>query len=101
MVSEYIDDVVRNMSRFAELLSLVGLPELGRRYKSEAKKIERDGSEPAVAETREWIRETFKYQGSGSIPDRYVAKQDGSADLPMTSEYHELIKALATFVEGR
>ncbi|MDK1361147.1 hypothetical protein QNO00_12845 [Arthrobacter sp. zg-Y1219] len=100
-MAKYIDDAVRSMSRFAELLSLVGLPELGHGYKNEAQIIECDGSEPAVSETREWIRETFRYQGSGSIPDRYVAKQDGSADLPLTSEYHELIKALGTFVEGR
>lgn len=100
-MADNLDSVVRNMSRFAELLSLVGLPELGQGYKEEAKKLDRDKSEPAVAATRDWIRETFTYQGSGSIPDRYVAKKDGSADLPLTTEYHELRHALGAFVEDR
>ena len=99
-VEKYIDNAVRNISRFAELLSLVGLREVGENYKKEAEKLDHDRSEQAVNEIRNWIRGTFKYQGSGSIPDRYVAKEDGSADLRLTSEYHELISILGDFVEG-
>lgn len=100
-MADSLDSVVRNMSRFAELLSLVGLRELGKGYMEEAEKLDRDRSEPVVAATRDWIRETFTYQGSGSIPDRYVAKKDGSADLPLTTEYHELMHVLGAFVEDR
>ena len=89
------------MFRFAELLSIVGLSELGQGYKEEAEKLDRDRSEPAVAAARDWIRDTFKYQGSGSIPDRYVAKKDGSADLLLTAEYQDLMHALGAFVEDR
>lgn len=98
-MGNYIDNAVRNISRFAELLSLVGLRELGESYKKEAEKLDHGRSEQTINETRYWIRGTFEYQGSGSIPDRYVAKEDGSADLALTHEYHELISILGDFVE--
>ena len=52
-VADNMDSVVRTMARFAELLSLVGLPELGQGYKEEAEKVDRDRSEPVVAATRD------------------------------------------------
>ncbi|MBP3036562.1 hypothetical protein J2M53_09895 [Arthrobacter sp. zg-ZUI100] len=97
----YIDDAVRNISRFAELLSLVGLPELGENYRKEAEKLNRDRSDQTINEVGDWIRETFKYQGSGSLPDRYVANPDGSADLVLTAEYRDLMHTLGAFVEGK
>ncbi|MDN3903872.1 hypothetical protein [Arthrobacter sp. YD2] len=100
-MADSIDEAVDSMSRFAEMLPLVGLPELGRGYKKEAEQLSRDRSDQSLRETREWIRQTFQYQGSGSIPDRYVAKQDGSADSQLTSEYHGLIRLLGEFVEGQ
>lgn len=96
-----MDEAVDSMSRFAEMLHLVGLPELGQGYKKESEKLNSDRSDQSLRETREWVRQTFHYQGSGSIPDRYVAKEDGSADLQLTSEYHGLIRLLGDFVEGQ
>ena len=96
-----VDDVVRHISRFADLLILVGLPELGENYRKEAEKLDRDRSDQTISEVGDWIRETFRYQGSGSIPDRYVANPDGSADLALTDEYRELMHTLGAFFGGR
>ena len=97
----YIDDAVQSILRFAELLTLVGLPELGENYKKQAERLDRERSDQSMNEVGAWIRETFKYQGSGSLPDQYVANPDGSADLGLTSEYRELIQTLGTFFGGR
>lgn len=99
-MTDWIDDVVGSMSRFSELLHLVGLPELGDSYKSEAEKLNSDRSDLSLQETREWIRETFQYQGGGSIPDRYVAKADGSVDRPLNTEYRELMRIIGVFAGG-
>ena len=96
-ITDLIDDVVGSMSRFADLLRLVGLPELGEGYREEAERLDGDRSDRSVRQTRDWIRQTFQYQGGGSIPDRYVAKEDGSIDRPLDNEYRELMRILGAF----
>ena len=88
-------DIPEALSRFAFILGVMGLQELGGKYAALAGKLRTDTSPRALAEAREWVRGSFG-RGSGSLSDRYVYR-DGAFDEGLNTEYETLLQRLTDF----
>ncbi|MCQ1957539.1 hypothetical protein NNX39_13635 [Arthrobacter sp. zg-Y826] len=87
-----------DLSRFAFILSAMGLNELARKYEAVAEKLRTDPSSRTVAEAREWVLGSFG-RGRGSLSDRYVYR-DGAFDEGLNAEYETLLRRLTDFAHN-
>jgi len=91
--------LTKDMSRFADILRPMGLPELADKYEAQASDLRANRSSEAVSAARAWVARSFG-RGVGSLSDRYVSR-NGAVDEALNAEYEELLQRLTDFANGK